>query len=89
MISEQDLDAFGYYEQVEAHQAAAMSMVEKTVRLQNETMIASVVAFEMALDFAFAPMKAAMAMSEAQPAALAVNPAQALYPQARGRNICL
>lgn len=67
MISEQDLEAFGYFEQVEAHQAATLAVVEKSVRLQNETVAASVVAFEMALDLATAPMMAAAAFASGAP----------------------
>lgn len=63
MISEHDLEAFGYYENVEAQAAAAVSAMEKGVRLQNETLQAGVVAFEMALDFVTAPMMAAAALS--------------------------
>ncbi len=86
MISENDLDAFGYYDQiadfakVEAQQAVAMSVVEKTMRMQNETLQASVVAFEMALDWATAPMRAAAALSTAE---------QPAFPVWRGPNVCL
>ena len=62
MISGHDLEAFGYYDQVEAQRAVAVSAVEKGVKLQNETMQAGVVAFEMAWDWISAPMRAAAAV---------------------------
>ncbi|MEO1328360.1 MAG: hypothetical protein AAFW46_01725 [Pseudomonadota bacterium] len=66
MISGHDLEAFDYYEKLEAHRAVAMSAVEKSVKLQSETMHAGVVAFELAMEWAFAPLRAASAMADAQ-----------------------
>lgn len=66
MINGHDLEAFEYYEKVEAHRAVAVSAVEKGMRLQSETMNASVVAFEMAMELALTPMRMAAALSSSR-----------------------